>query len=66
MLQEVQVPVLWDFQQAEIKTGIKKFTLTRLVKTGKIKYIRLGAGQRGKILINAKSLCDFLSGGDNE
>lgn len=64
MLQDVQVPVLWDFRQAEMKTGLKKFTLTRLVKAGKIKYIRLEAGQRGKILINADSLCEYMKGGE--
>lgn len=60
--QSVCVPVVWTLEQAEIETGLKRFTLTNLVKSGKIKYIRLGAGQRGKILINARSLCDFMNG----
>lgn len=62
--QLVSVPLMWSFKQAEVETGLKVFTLTRLVKSGKVKYIRLGAGRRGKILINAQSLCNFMNGGE--
>lgn len=64
MLKSIDVPVMWSFKQAEVETGLKAFTLTRLVKSGKVKYIRLGAGQRGKILINALSLCDYMERGE--
>lgn len=64
MSNQVNVPILWSFKQAEVETGLKVFTLTRLVKSGKVKYIRLGAGQRGKILVNAESLCRFMAGGE--
>ncbi len=60
--QSVYVPIVWTFEQAEIETGLKRFTLTNLVKSGKVKYIRVGAGKRGKILINAQSLCDYMQG----
>jgi len=62
-MQQINAPVMWTFPKAETETGLKRFTLTCWVKSGKIKYIRLGAGQRGKILINAQSLCDFMAGG---
>ncbi len=62
MLKQIDVPVMWSLKQTETKTGLKRPTLIHLVKSGKIKYIRLGAGQRGKILINAQSLCDYLQG----
>ena len=63
MLKQIDGPVMWSLKQAEVETGLKAFTLTRLVKNGKVKHIRLGAGQRGKILINAVSLCEYMSGG---
>lgn len=63
-MQQINVPVMWTFPKAEIETGLKRFTLTQLVKSGKIKCIRLGAGQRGKILINAASLCEYMNGGE--
>lgn len=62
--QSISVPVVWSLDQASVETGLKRFTLTNLVKSGKVKYIRVGAGRRGKILINAKSLCDFMNGGE--
>ncbi len=63
MFKQVEVPEMWTFPKAKTETGLTRFTLTQLVKSGKIKYIRLGAGQRGKILINAQSLCNFMMGG---
>lgn len=61
--QPISVPVVWTLNQAEIETGLKRFTLTNLVKSGKVRYIRVGAGKRGKILINADSLCEYMRGG---
>lgn len=63
-MQQINVPVMWTLKQAEVETPLKRPTLIHLVKAGKIKYIRLGAGQRGKILINAQSLCDYMNGGE--
>lgn len=62
--QSVCVPVVWTLDQASAETGLKRFTLTNLVKSGKVKHIRVGAGKRGKILINAQSLCDYMAGGE--
>lgn len=61
-MQQVTIPVMWDLKQAEIKTGLKRPTLTHAIKRGDVKFIRLGAGQRGKFLINAQSLCDYMQG----
>lgn len=63
MSQEICVPTMWDLPQACAKTRLKRFTIMNWVKSGRVKYIRLGVGRRGKILINAQSLCDFMAGG---
>ena len=62
--QVLNVPVMWDIHQATEKTGLSRFTINQLVKTQQIKSIRVGAGQRGKILVNADSLCEYMRGGD--
>lgn len=64
MIGKVDVPVLWDLPKASVESGFSRFTLTQLVKSGRVKYIRLGAGRRGKILINAASLCEYMRGGE--
>ncbi|MDE5742694.1 MAG: hypothetical protein K2H90_09625 [Oscillospiraceae bacterium] len=64
MLKPIDVPVMWSFKQAEVETRLKKFTIMNWVKSGKVKFIRVGAGQRGKILINAQSLCDYMERGE--
>lgn len=60
--QSICVPIVWTLDQASDETGLTKFTLINLVKSGKVRYIRVGAGKRGKILINAQSLCDYMQG----
>jgi hypothetical protein len=40
--------------------GLSQYTLRLLLKQGKINYIRAGAGQRGKILINKKNLLQYF------
>lgn len=62
MPKEINIPIMWDLSQACVKTRLKKFTIMNWVKSGKVKFIRVGAGQRGKILINAQSLCDYMQG----
>lgn len=64
MTKEIIVPVMWDLKQAEVETLLKRPTLVHLIRSGKVKFIRLGAGQRGKILINAASLCAYMNGGE--
>lgn len=62
--QTVKIPTMWNIKQAAEKTGLSQFTINQLVKTQQIKSIRVGAGKRGKILINAASLCEYMRGGD--
>lgn len=62
MFKRVDVPVMWSLKQAAGETGLSEFTLKQAIKQGHIKFIRLGAGQRGKILLNAQSLCDYMTG----
>lgn len=62
MNRQIEFPVMLSLKEAE-QSGLTRFTLLQLVKAGKIKFIRVGAGKRGKILINAQSLCDFMAGG---
>lgn len=64
MLKQIDVPVMWSKKQTKKETGLSDFTISHLVRSGKIKYIRLGVGKRGKILINAQSLCEYMRGGD--
>lgn len=62
-MQQVTIPVMWDLKQATTETGLSEFTLKQAIKQGHIRFIRLGAGRRGKILINAASLCEYMRGG---
>ena len=64
MSQEISVPTMWSLKQAATETGLSKFTLKQAIKQGHIRFIRLGAGQRGKILVNAASLCEYMRGGE--
>lgn len=62
MSNQVNVPIMWGVRQAVAETGLTEFTIKQLIKSRKIKFIKTGAGQRGKILINADSLCTFMQG----
>lgn len=64
MSQEISVPTMWSLKQAATETGLSEFTLKQAIKQGHIKFIRLGEGRRGKILINAASLCEYMRGGE--
>ncbi len=46
----------------EIATGLSEHTIRQLVKQNKIKSVRTGTGQNGKILICKSSLLEFLNG----
>lgn len=63
MSQEINVPTMWSLKQAATETGLSEFTLKQAIKQGHIRFIRLGAGRRGKILISAASLCEYMRGG---
>ena len=40
-------------------------TIRKLVAQGRVRYIRTGEGERGKILVSKQSLLDYLGGADN-
>lgn len=61
-MQQVIVPTMWTLDQAAIETGLTKFTIREILKAGHVRFIRVGVGQRGKILVNAESLCDYMQG----
>ena len=43
--------------------GISEHTIRKLVAQGRVRYIRTGEGERGKIQICKQSLLDYLGGG---
>ena len=44
--------------------GISEHTVRKLVAQGRVRYIRTGEGERGKILISKQSLLDYLGGAE--
>ena len=42
--------------------GVSEHTIRKLVSQGKVKYIRTGEGERGKILISKQSLIAYFGG----
>ena len=46
----------------EAVRGISEHTVRKLVAQGRVRYIRTGEGERGKILISKQSLLDYLEG----
>ncbi len=42
--------------------GVSEHTIRKLVNQGKVKYIRIGEGKRGKILISKQSLLAYFGG----
>ena len=41
---------------------ISEHTVRKLVAQGRVRYIRTGEGERGKILVSKQSLLDYLGG----
>ena len=46
----------------EAVRGISEHTVRKLVAQGRVRYIRTGEGERGKILISKKSLLEYFGG----
>ena len=46
----------------EAVRGISEHTVRKLVAQERVRYIRTGEGERGKILISKQSLLDYLGG----
>ena len=44
--------------------GISEHTVRKLFAQGRVRYIRTGEGERGKILIAKQSLLDYLGGAE--
>ena len=45
----------------DLVPGLSEYSIRKLVKQGKVKYIRAGEGNNGKILVNKNSLIDYLN-----
>ena len=48
----------------EAVRGISEHTVRKLVTQGRVRYIRTGEGERGKLLISKQSLLDYLGGAE--
>lgn len=59
--QDIKLPRMVSLNEAGDQTGLPYCCLRRWCLEGKIPFIRVG-GSRGKILINADRLIEFLSG----
>jgi excisionase family DNA binding protein len=46
----------------EAVKGVSEHTIRKLVSQGRVRFIRTGEGERGKILISKQSLLDYLGG----
>ena len=44
----------------EAVRGISEHTIRKLVAQGRVRFIRTGEGERGKILVNKQSLLEYL------
>ena len=44
----------------ELVSGLTEHTVRALVKQNKVKFIRCGQGERGKILVSRDSLLEYL------
>jgi len=44
----------------ELVSGLTEHTVRTLVKQNKVKFIRCGQGERGKILVSRDSLLEYL------
>lgn len=45
----------------EAVKGLSEHTVRKLIKQGKLPYLRAGDGQRGKMLVNKADLIDYFS-----
>lgn len=45
----------------EAVKGLSEHTVRKLIKQGKLPYLRAGDGQRGKMLVNKADLLDYFS-----
>ena len=48
----------------EAVKGLSEHTVRKLVAQGRVRYIRTGEGERGKILVSKQSLLNYLGGAE--
>lgn len=56
-----KVEMLTIKESAELISGLSEHTIRKLVTKGKVKSVRTGEGERGKILVNKADLIEYLS-----
>ena len=49
-------------ESAALISGLSEHTVRQLVKQGKVKSVRTGAGRNGKILVNKADLVEYFQG----
>lgn len=57
-----KVEMLTIKESAELISGLSEHTVRQLVKQGKVKSVRTGAGRNGKILVNKADLIAYFNG----
>lgn len=56
-----KVEMLTIKESADLISGLSEHTVRKLVAQGKVKSVRTGEGERGKILVNKADLIEFFS-----
>lgn len=57
-----KVEMLTIKESAALVGGLSEHTVRQLVKQGKVKSVRTGAGRNGKILVNKADLVEYFQG----
>ena len=57
-----KVEMLTIKESAALISGLSEHTVRQLVKQGKVKSVRTGAGRNGKILVNKADLVAYFNG----
>ena len=57
-----KVEMLTIKESAALISGLSEHTVRQLVKQGKVKSVRTGAGRNGKILVNKTDLVEYFQG----
>ena len=57
-----KVEMLTIKESAALISGLSEHTVRQLVKQGKVKSVRTGAGRNGKILVNKADLMEYFQG----
>ena len=57
-----KVEMLTIKESAALISGLSEHTVRQLVKQGKVKSVRTGAGRKGKILVNKADLIAYFNG----